>query len=56
MLSLRGGTRFGAGDYAGSAGGSLHLPLMGRRASIDYGFSRYSLLGNVHALGLRFGM
>ncbi|HYE58333.1 MAG TPA: PorV/PorQ family protein [Rhodothermales bacterium] len=56
VLTLRGGTRFGAGDYAGSAGGSLNVPLMGRRASVDYGFARYGTLGNVHALGLRFGM
>lgn len=56
VLTLRGGTRFGAEDYTGSAGGSLHVPLMGRRTSIDYGFARYGTLGNVHALGLRFGM
>jgi hypothetical protein len=56
LLTLRGGTRFGAGDYAGSAGGSLNVPLLGRQASVDYGFARYGTLGNVHALGLRFGL
>ena len=53
ILMLRAGTRFGAGEYAGSAGASLSVPVAGRRFDVDYGFSRFERLGNVHALGLR---
>ena len=53
LLMLRAGTRFGAGEYAGSAGASLSVPVAGRRFDVDYGFSRFERLGNVHALGLR---
>ena len=52
-MTLRAGTRLDAGEYVGSAGASLGLPVAGRRFAVDYGFSRYERLGNVHALGLR---
>lgn len=53
VMTLRAGTRFGAGEYVGSAGASLALPVAGRRFGVDYGFSRFERLGNVHAIGLR---
>ncbi len=56
VLMLRAATRFGAGEYAGSAGASLSVPFAGRHVALDYGFSRFDRLGNVHALGIRLGL
>lgn len=56
LMTLRAGTRLDAGEYVGSAGASLAVPLAGRRFAVDYGFSRFERLGNVHALGLRLSL
>ena len=55
VLSLRTGYRFGGEEYVGSFGGGVNVPALGARTRIDYGFTRYDRLGNVHALGLNVG-
>lgn len=56
LLTLRGGYRLGGGqESALSAGAGLNVAALGARARFDYGFSRYTVLGNVHALGLSIG-
>jgi len=53
LLSLRTGYRFGGGQESSLAAGvGVNVPVASARARFDYGFSRTSRLGNVHALGL----
>ena len=55
LLVLRGGYRLGADEMVAAVGGGLRVPALGARARLDYGFTRFERLGNLHALGFHVG-
>ena len=55
LLVLRGGYRLGADEMVASVGGGLRVPALGARTRLDYGFTRFERLGNLHALGFHVG-
>jgi hypothetical protein len=53
-LFLRGGYKFNYEEETYAAGGGLNLPLTGYNLIIDYAFTDYGILGNVHWFSLDF--
>ena len=56
ILMLRAGYAFPNDVQGISVGGGLAAPVMGYEAGIDYAYTQYGMLGNVHRFGIQFGL
>jgi hypothetical protein len=55
LIVLRGAYRFNYDIGELSVGAGLNLPLAGTETRLDYSFSNYDVMGDVHRFGFTFG-
>lgn len=56
ILMLRAGYAFPGDAEGASVGGGLTLPVVGYEAGVDYAYTQYGQLGNVHRFGVQLGI